>query len=418
MSVGFSLERFGRVVQSLSRSWRLPDHPHVPGLGRHWWSDFFELVAHPNREAVIRPPQLVEPLRRVPRRPYVGQGLVQASRFAIAQGLFSLGGAMRLAGRDILLDSLAAGRLGIDSPLYLPALAGLVELGRWDVFIEGLLRLPADRQQDRRAMATLLATIAPLDFQESNPRLAEPLPRDPAFVDYVSGRRVAVVGPASSTAGQGPRIDRYDLVARFNYKEEGVGLDLSHKGGRCDLVYFNRAQTEHLVARGDLSKFPRGPAWVMTRRQEHMDTLRRALEVEGGRCAGGEWRHHYRVTPVYEVPLLRGYLNAAPNAVLDLLHADAAAVDVFHVDFMLSVGRPRDYSPLVQDRVDATRSVLKCFAGVHDPIAQFSLMKAAWQCGRIGGDEPFLAALQLGEQDYMDSLQRLYGDPILAIDPA
>lgn len=396
---------------------RLPEHPAVPGLGIRWWTDFFALVEHPAQETVVCLPQLVAPLDRIPRHPKSGQRLVAASRFAIAHGLFSLGGAMRLAGRGILLECLAEGRLGPGSPLYLPAMAALVEAGRWEEFIDAMMRLPLNRGHDRQAMGTLLATMAPVTLTKAHPQLAEPLPQDPAFVDFVAGKRVAVVGPASSTAGQGHVIDRYDLVARFNYKEEGIGLDPLHKGERCDLVYFNRAQTEHLLTHGDLSRFPHAPAWVITRRQKHADALCRALEAEAT-CGGAPpWEHHYRSTPVYEVPLFCGLFTAAPNAILDLLHGGAGAVDVFHVDFMLTVERTRNYNPLMQDLTDATRITVKSFAGPHDPLTQLAMMKTAWRCGRVHGDEPFLSALRLGEQEYMDALQRLYGNAVLKIIP-
>ncbi len=397
-------------------SQQLPEHPAVPGLGNRWWSEFFALVADPNQAAVFRPLELLGQLELIQRSPQAGRALVAASRFAISHGLFSLGGAMRLLGRDILLQCLAEERLRPESEAYLNAMAALVERGRWEDFINAMARLPAG--QVRQGMGTLLSTLAPADPALSLPHLAESLPRDPAFAAYVAGKRVAVVGPASSSAGQGPAIDRYDLIARFNYREDGAGLDPLHKGTRCDLAYFNRAQTDYLITKGDLSRFPATPAWVIARREQHVDMLASALEAEALRSGRGRWKHRYRSTPVYEVPMVRGFLNAAPNAVLDLLHSGAAAVDVFHVDFMLSVNRTHNYSPWVKDSADATRSIIKCFAGVHDPITQVAVMKTAWQSGRIQGDEPFCAALQLGEQKYMDALQELYGNALLRLTAA
>jgi hypothetical protein len=329
--------------------------------------------------------------------------------------LFSLGGAMRLKGREILLECLAEGRLGPGSAVYAAAMAGLVEVGCWDDFIAAMMRLPTDPGQDRKAMGTLLATLAPVGLLQAHPLLTDTLPRDEAFVECVAGKRVAVVGPAASTAGEGPLIDSYDLIARFNYKEDGVGVDPLHKGERCDLVYFNRAQTEYLVTDGDLTRFPRSPFWVITRRKKHLDSLRHALEAESLRGGAVPWSHRYRFTPVYDVPLFCGVFTAAPNTILDLLHSGAASVDVFHADFMLSVQRSRNYSPFMNDLTEATRITARSFAGAHDPITQVAMMKTASRSGRIHGDNPFCAALELGEQEYMDALQRLYGDHILRL---
>lgn len=415
------LDGLRRVVEQLRRAslpWWLPEHPAVPGLGNRWWRDFFALVEQPNHENVVRPPHLVEPLGRVPRTPRAGQRLVTASRFAIARGLFSLGGALRLAGREILVECLSAGTLGPDSPLHCATMAALVEVGRWDDFIAASMRLAPEQVRERQAMGTLLSIMAPGTLQQACPQLAESLPRDPHFVDFVAGKRVAVVGPAASEAGHGAAIDRSDLVVRFNYKEEGIGVDALHKGERCDIVYFNRAQTEHLITSGNLSRFPRTPAWVVTRRQKHADALRSALEAEASHRPAGCLARRYRATPIYEVPLFCGLFTAAPNAILDLLHAGAAAVDVFHVDFMLTVERTRHYHPVVTDLAKRTRNTVRSFAGAHDPVTQLAMMKAAAQSGRVHGDARFLSALLMDEQEYMDALQMLYGNAVLGIIPA
>lgn len=404
-----------RKLGFASLSQRLPDHPQVPGLGNPWWSDFFALVEAPDTFDIFHPRALIEPLDRLPRLPKTAQALIQASRFAISYGLFSLGGTMRLVGRDILLECLIDGRLIPGSSLYVATMAGLVEVGRWDEFIAAMMKLPADSGQYRKAMGTLLTTVAPVPLQKNYPLLATSLPRDPLFVEYVAGKRIAVVGPAASTAGQGPCIDSYDLVARFNYKEERVGLDPLHKGESCDLIYFNRAQTDYLVTAGDLSCFPRAPLWVITRRQKHADALRRALQAEAASSGAVPWRHRYRSTPVYEVPLFRGLFTAVPNAILDLLHCGAASVDVFHADFMLSPERSPQYSPFMTDLTEAVRITVRSFANAHDPITQIAMMKTARHSGRIDGDEPFCGALRLGDQEYMDALQRIYGNAILRL---
>lgn len=407
-------QRLRRLGLAPLPRWLL-EHPRVPGLGNHWWRDFFALVDAPDNADVFRPRTLIEPLNRLPRCAKTGQALIQASRFAISRGLFSLGGTMRIAGRDILVECLAKHQLDSDSAAYVLAMAALVELGQWDRVIGAIAGLPAGRVRERQAMSTLFTTLAPPELQGDHPLPAESLPPDPNFAACVARKRVAVVGPASSTAGQGPAIDGHDIVVRFNYREQGLGLDPLHKGERCDLAYFNRAQTEHLLTKGDLSRFPRTLSWVIARRQQHADALASALEAQAVRSHSDAWPHRYRSTPVYEVPMVRGLLNAAPNAVLDILHGGAATVDVFHVDFMLSVGRTQDYSPWIKDFADATRSVIKCFAGVHDPITQVAIMKTAYRSGRIHGDEPFCAALQLGEQEYMDALQRLYGNAMIRL---
>jgi hypothetical protein len=64
---------------------------------------------------------------------------------------------------------------------------------------------------------------------------------------------------------------------------------------------------------------------------------------------------------------------------------------------------------------DATRITVRSFAGAHDPVTQLAIMKTAWKSGRVKGDGPFVAALQMSEQAYMDALQKIYGNAVLNI---
>jgi len=68
---------------------------------------------------------------------------------------------------------------------------------------------------------------------------------DPLFGRLVKGRRLAVVGPARTLQGkrQGPLIDSFDLVARFNETWETVGPGSPWAvdyGTRTDIVYANQ----------------------------------------------------------------------------------------------------------------------------------------------------------------------------------
>jgi len=64
---------------------------------------------------------------------------------------------------------------------------------------------------------------------------------------------------------------------------------------------------------------------------------------------------------------------------------------------------------------DATRITVRSCAGAHDPVTQLAIMKTAWKSGRVKGDGPFVAALQMSEQIYMDALQKIYGNAVLNI---
>ena len=77
---------------------------------------------------------------------------------------------------------------------------------------------------------------------------------DPAYSQLVSGKTVAVVGPARTLlgTGHGPRIDSHDLVVRFNDtldlpSRPGLAADI---GSRTDILYANQVILKRALASG------------------------------------------------------------------------------------------------------------------------------------------------------------------------
>jgi hypothetical protein len=77
---------------------------------------------------------------------------------------------------------------------------------------------------------------------------------DPAYSQLVSGKTVAVVGPARTLVGTGHglRIDAHDLVVRFNDtfdlpSRPGLAADI---GSRTDILYANQVILKRALASG------------------------------------------------------------------------------------------------------------------------------------------------------------------------
>jgi hypothetical protein len=73
------------------------------------------------------------------------------------------------------------------------------------------------------------------------------------FASLVSGKRVAVVGPAMTLIGtnSGSRIDAHDVVVRFNEVIAHLPVSPEHAadvGTRCDVVYSNQVELRRLTA--------------------------------------------------------------------------------------------------------------------------------------------------------------------------
>lgn len=96
------------------------------------------------------------------------------------------------------------------------------------------------------------------DFAQQRRQLLN-LPADATMANLVTGKRIAVVGPAPTTSGEGYLIDRFDVVVRPLYRPDYVNQHRESIGRRTDIAYFARAHlaqqftdTERAITHGDL----------------------------------------------------------------------------------------------------------------------------------------------------------------------
>ncbi|MCL1998694.1 MAG: hypothetical protein FWG65_08000 [Turicibacter sp.] len=60
----------------------------------------------------------------------------------------------------------------------------------------------------------------------------------PEYLNYISGKTVAIVGPAYSEVEQGAEIDSYDVIVRLNYMGKASTAASSLAGSRTDVAYY------------------------------------------------------------------------------------------------------------------------------------------------------------------------------------
>lgn len=372
-------------------------------LGEAWWDHFFAAITADDKMGAGAQSCMIRHVAKLPDDTMTSGELVRVFRMALQFGLFSVGHAIRSKAREVVIHALSENRLSPDSRDYLSALAALLEVRQWQAFEQKLPLVDPSLDEEKASLQILYGLLKDGGASVGSNRLIRS-EADLAYSKYLAGKRVALVGPAKTDRRDAEEIDRFDLVIRCNYKETGVGTDPEIKGLRCDVSYYNSAQTRFIYETNPCETFPRTLDWLICKHGRRSVELKKWIQSLPGSSS------EVRPSRTFEIPLFAATLNAVPNAVLDLLGLGAAEIKIFHSDLMLTVDRAPNYDPLVRNTDDALFLAVKSFAGAHDPITQYALLKTLYDAGSIGGDAGFSAAMSLGEKAYMDALQKAYGE--------
>ena len=223
---------------------------------------------------------------------------------------------------------------------------------------------------------------------------------DKQFKEYIRGKRVAVVGPKPSSNSDGVAIDSFDIVVRCNYRGQ-IMLDDNkrHKGGRCDISYFNGEQAVFLFENFDLEPM-KNIRWLKFKSKNSEIRFKRLIG-KNVPFAGTYKR--------YDQFLFNGTLNSLPNLLLDLLINDPTLIKVFHFDLQLTARREKNYYPDSWGRNDSELEHFRKTFVNHDPITQYKFLQKLYQNEKIEGDIIFDTLMKSGLNVYIENLNKVFG---------
>ena len=195
------------------------------------------------------------------------------------------------------------------------------------------------------------------------------------FADYVEGKTIAIVGPAPTVGDQTAEIDAHDLVYRpFN------ALAVTSYTDRSDIVYLNGATGRSVYEPENaalLEKADRANWWVY----KNSNAQHRL---------NGNYRVAHR--PKIMNP------NAVTGMLFDLAQYRPASISIYGAD--LYAGGPgkaydQTYHSAELEEGRKGRGII-----MHRPLEQMSIHRAAYERGLIQGDDRYLAAVTMPEDDY------------------
>jgi hypothetical protein len=216
------------------------------------------------------------------------------------------------------------------------------------------------------------------------------------YREYIEGRSVAIVGPASPLDSVGPEIDTYDIVVRTNFRTD-LNLPAELFGSRTDVSYYNHASWT--TRRDGVLNAAKFLDWINLKGRNDDILLRTLLPS----FAGGS-RVFFQADPLF----FEGNPMAIPNIIFDLIRFSPSRIKLFCTSFLYA---ENSYHPGYHSYAKSSLSVkvISDSLRLHDPFSGFMLTQRLFQANLISADSLCEDALNTNRSEYASRLNEVYG---------
>lgn len=209
------------------------------------------------------------------------------------------------------------------------------------------------------------------------------------YARYMSGKRVAIVGPADTGRKNGAEIDAYDVVVRFNHFD-GAEYRPEKFGSRTDVSYYTDPAFKKVVLKTE-SKLD-GLSFACVQRT---DTLTQEQIESVSATIRGQYRRSNSV-------FFKSHANALQRFLFDIARFDVKEIKAFNMDMWVT---PHDKNYM------ARRGKLDPHMFIHhDLVANFVFTKRAVAGGVLFVDDILGRVLLMKPRDYILRLELLHGE--------
>lgn len=228
--------------------------------------------------------------------------------------------------------------------------------------------------------------------------------QDFAFSYLVSGKRIAVLGPAPVKVTEViDELKTFDVVVFLNatiskYHEY---WSLANADNLNIVSYYNNAGGKRLSGTDTVREL-RHLAFVVMKNAAHIDRIMETdIPVRTMSC-----RNNFR---------LNGTFNMIPNVVFDLLAFRPEVLKVFNTTMMLPTDGGKTYSNNYNQRSETEQSRVLIEASLtHDPLLQFNWMSLLYKRRLIEVDDALKCILDLQEDEYMRRFRDAHAHVLLS----
>ena len=219
-----------------------------------------------------------------------------------------------------------------------------------------------------------------------------------SFRKFIEGKKICIVGPLQGEAGDGAKIDSFDIVVRCNQRNNII-KQKTHKGRSLSLNYFNGQFGIEFLEKNQPHFFDKQVIFCFKLGNKSLYRLE-----------GFHGRYRFfdsRITEEEKNERFLGSAQLIPLIVNDLIRHKAGLIYIFHADLLLSIPRAKEYYSLQYKYLNQKCAVLTN-SGSHDAVSSFVYLKNLYKKKRIYGDSKFTKAIRLSVKQYCQKMESKY----------
>lgn len=230
----------------------------------------------------------------------------------------------KLANLQLLLQKLCRFDLALEIRDMFPLVFSINEITKSKIEIDNLT-LPATAYPLLRSMRSKNDARSILSIMNLNQILGEDMLKAPnktfssrlptIFLNRISGKRVAIVGPANIKEHRGSEIDSHDVVVRINIKGDDALPNFKSHGRKTDVIYLNGLWTDNFNT-SNYQKLLASNCHFVWRKKKQFSRV----------------AHSHSLVELSKMELSGSYLML-PRIVIDLLRFNPSSLSIFHNDF-------------------------------------------------------------------------------------
>ncbi len=225
-------------------------------------------------------------------------------------------------------------------------------------------------------------------FRQKWPHL--PTPAEQRMRDYVRGKSVAVIGPASKGSLKGDDIDRFDVIVRTNLRKT---LDHDHSkefGAKSNISIYNAHSIRLLNYKYENTSFD-DLNYIFVRRPFHNHR----------RMAGNQMKFvnlNDNPSGFYKTH------NSFQAVVIELLRSGVDRLEIKNIDFYTQQNHHvNGYRNELASNISGHRRIQPILAN-HDLLGQFNVVKMLCKTGLINASDSISKILNLNSDAYLDQI--------------
>jgi hypothetical protein len=228
------------------------------------------------------------------------------------------------------------------------------------------------------------------------------------YFNYISGKRIAIVGPAPTNIKNGKEIDSFDIIIRLGYKGSNYLPDKSIFGSKINVSYYGDGNTEYYIV-NYLGRFLEDLDWIIFKSNKY--------EKDISKIKLNNYRY-FKINNFY----FSGSPTMIQNTVFDIMHFNPSKVKIFNTNFNLSKNTHyKEYHPNMEQRAIYLKGIKASYYNIwpdqkkntggfahHNMLSQLNFIRNLWINGKIEVDEDCAKVINMSNDEYLEKMENIY----------